>query len=164
MFRKYAVYNDDIPMNLKCLVSDHCSVIRYVKNLNDSVKYPILLEYILNSMSVAAVSVEVIMEEHNNLMFRPAFYLCLLVVQVFTMGLISNEVIIQSIMLTDALYESPWYDQNKYIQKLLLTVIIRCQRPLVLTIGPFQPMTLGSALAICKASYSYVSLMIRNYQ
>ncbi|XP_060533717.1 uncharacterized protein LOC132706404 [Cylas formicarius] len=174
------------------LIREHQRVTRFVGKLNDSIRYMILMEYLLNSISVAAASIQFIAFEQGfpispllylvyllvqifalgwttneiQIQFESGFpispFLCLvyLFVQTFVLGWSANEIQVQSLALGDALYDSPWHEQNDQAKRLILSMIMRSQRPLALTIGPFDTMTTASALRIMKASYSYVSLMI----
>ncbi|XP_060533957.1 odorant receptor 30a-like [Cylas formicarius] len=139
------------------LISQHHKIIRYVSDLNHSIRYVILLEYLLNSLNVAAVSYQVISDK---LAFSALFYFIYLFVQTFVLGWSANEVKVQSEALSDALYESLWYEQNGRVRRMILYMIVRSQKPLILTIGPFDTMTTTSAVRIMKASYSYISLMV----
>ncbi|XP_060534057.1 uncharacterized protein LOC132706626 [Cylas formicarius] len=162
-FSKLGLGREDTLTSLKHLVREHQKIIAFVIQLNASMKFLILLEYLLNSLNVAAVSVQFITYE-KKMLLMPCFYIFFLLVQVFTMGISANEIKAQSLALSDAIYSSPWQEQNESVKKILLIVIGRTQRPLMLTIGPFGPMVIDSALAICKASYSYVTLMMHNVQ
>ncbi|XP_060534052.1 odorant receptor 2a-like [Cylas formicarius] len=146
---------------LKSLVMEHQNVIEFVDKLNVSIRYLVLLEYLLNSLNVAAASVQLITYDKKMLLML-FFYVSFLLMQVFIMGISANEIKVQSITLSDALYSSPWHEQSEATKKVLLIMIARTQRPLMLTIGPFGPMAIESALAVCKASYSYVTLMMQN--
>ncbi|XP_060535435.1 odorant receptor 45b-like [Cylas formicarius] len=161
-FVKMASYNKDVFATLRSLIRKHLRTIEFVKELNDSIKYLILMEYLLNSLNVAAVSIQFITYDRK-MLASPIFYFSFLFVQTFVLGWSANELQVQSSALAEALYNSPWYEQNKKVKKALLTMLIRCQRPLTLTIGPFDAMTTQSALMIMKASYSYVTLMMNNY-
>ncbi|XP_060534061.1 uncharacterized protein LOC132706628 isoform X2 [Cylas formicarius] len=57
-FRRVGLRCDDALTNLKLLIVEHQGVIEFVKNLNESIRYLLLLEYLLNSLNVAAVSVQ----------------------------------------------------------------------------------------------------------
>ncbi|XP_060534055.1 uncharacterized protein LOC132706624 isoform X2 [Cylas formicarius] len=157
-FRKLGLRQKDALINLKVLIMEHQGIAEFVKNLNELIKSLLLLEYFLNSLNLAAVSVQFLTCDAGMLV-TPIFYLCFVLLQVFILGLTTDEIRVQSLALSDALYDGPWHYQNEEVKKMILIVLTRTQRPLELTIGPFNPMTMQSALAILKASYSYVTLM-----
>ncbi|XP_060534083.1 odorant receptor 2a-like [Cylas formicarius] len=146
-FRKLGLQRDDAFNDLKLLIDDHQTIIEFVKILNEFIKFLLLLEYFLNSLNVAAVSVQFLTQEAR-LLLIPAFYLCFVLVQVFILGLTTDEIKVQSLALSDALYASPWHQQSEEVKKMILTVLTRTQRPLELTVGPFNAMTMQSALAV----------------
>ncbi|XP_060533533.1 odorant receptor Or2-like isoform X2 [Cylas formicarius] len=158
-FRQMSRQEGDTLEHVRDLISQHQKVIRYVGQLNDSIRFVILMEYLLNSLNFAAVLVQFISFRHE-LEYSPLFYFFYLFVQTFFLGWSANEVKVQSEALSDALYESLWYEQNGRVKRMILYMILRSQKPLVLTIGPFDTMTTASAVRIMKASYSYVSLMV----
>ncbi|XP_060533393.1 odorant receptor 49b-like [Cylas formicarius] len=161
-FRKVDA-KEDVGLSLKHLIVQHQRVIGYVDDLNDLVKHIILFEYVFESLTVAAVSVQLATCEPK-LMPPTASYLCYLLLQILMLGWTTNEIKVQSLALSDGLYESPWYRQNESSKRVLLVMTRLTQKPLTLTIGPFGAMTMQSALAVIKGSYSYVTLMKNNYK
>ncbi|XP_060534042.1 uncharacterized protein LOC132706618 isoform X6 [Cylas formicarius] len=162
-FERWKGDGDCFSETLKDLVLQHQNVIRFITKLNGSIKYLIFMEFLLNSLNIAAVSIQFITFE-KTMLASPILFFGILFTQTFVLGWSANEIKVQSLMLADALYRSPWYEQNETVKKMVLTMIMRAQTPLVLTIGPFDAMTTQSALAIMKGSYSYVSVMLNNYQ
>ncbi|XP_060533528.1 odorant receptor 30a-like [Cylas formicarius] len=158
-FSKLNHRDSDVVSCLKMLVVDHQEVVGFVETMNGSVKYLILLEYLLNSLNFAVVSLQFISFE-TKLLPSPILFFYTLLVQTFVLGWSANEIQVQSLAIADALYESLWYEYTERAKKMLLIMMMRAQKPLALTIGPFDAMKTGSALAIMKASYSYVTVMI----
>ncbi|CAH1125930.1 unnamed protein product [Ceutorhynchus assimilis] len=153
-----AQYNEKISV-LKNLIEDHKYIIGFVEHLNDCTKYIILMEYCLNSLNIASVSLNIIKMELSlsEIVWRLSFVIQLCA-QVFILGWSCNEVKVQSETVADALYDSRWHLLNKEGKQLVQIMIARAQRPLTLTIGDFGPMTNDSSVLIVKAAYSYVSL------
>ncbi|XP_060532757.1 uncharacterized protein LOC132705849 isoform X2 [Cylas formicarius] len=83
-----------ISTRLVDLIRQHQRVIRFVKKLNESIRYMILMEYLLNSANVAAVSIQFIAFEQG-IPISPLLYLVYLLVQIFTLGWSANEIQIQ---------------------------------------------------------------------
>nr|XP_023021046.1 odorant receptor 30a-like [Leptinotarsa decemlineata] len=115
----------DVLRNLKRLILEHMEIIGCVKKLDDSTKYLLLLEFLMNSFQIAS-----------------------LLVQLLT-----------SLELSNALYESRWYEHSVAVKKCIHLMMLRSQRPLTLQIGPFYPMTMSTALSTVKAGYSYVTIL-----
>ncbi|XP_030750821.1 odorant receptor Or2-like [Sitophilus oryzae] len=79
--------------------------------------------------------------------------------QIFVLAYSTNEVKDQSLAIYSALWNSLWYNTDQSTKKSIIIMMAASQRPLLLTIGPFGPMTLDSAIAVMKAAYSYATLM-----
>nr|WJJ63324.1 odorant receptor 24 [Pachyrhinus yasumatsui] len=157
-------FDGNIVLTIKKFIRAHQELIRFVESLNEATKSVMLMEFLLNSVNVASVLIQIIrMQSFLELAF-PVFYFALLIMQVFVLGWTANDIKLQSLAIADAIYESPWYEQNEAAKKLLHIMLLRAQRPLVLTIGPFNPMTTETALMTMKASYSYVTLMMKSYE
>lgn len=54
----------------------------------------------------------------------------------------------QSSNISNAIYESNWMDQSEAIKRTLLIVLMRAQKPLSLTIGPFRTMNMEAGLMV----------------
>ncbi|XP_060518573.1 odorant receptor 30a-like [Cylas formicarius] len=153
--------SEDVFFRLKECVLEHQRVMGFIGKLNDSVKYVIFLEYVVNALTIATVSVQLIAFDPKQMTYSIPFF-GIVFSQSFVVGWSANEIKIQSSALADAIYKSGWYEQNVLVQKMLLTMMMKAHRPLVLTIGPFGPMTTQSAVAIVKGSYSYITVMMKN--
>lgn len=59
-----------------------------------------------------------------------------------------NFFVKQGLNIASASYELKWYDKNREFKKNLLLVIIRSQKPLVLSIGPLGPLTTETFVSV----------------
>nr|QNS36199.1 olfactory receptor 4a [Mythimna separata] len=69
-----------------------------------------------------------------------------------------------SSQIADAAYQSYWYESNLKVKKLILTIIIRAQRPSYLSALGFSELTLGSFSKIISSAWTYFSLLIQVYE
>ncbi|KAG5864323.1 hypothetical protein JTB14_014058 [Gonioctena quinquepunctata] len=60
----------------------------------------------------------------------------------------ANELKEQSVNISQAIYESNWYDIDLKLRRILHIVMIRAQRPLILSIGPFFTLTNETAVTV----------------
>nr|QWT83551.1 odorant receptor 52 [Eucryptorrhynchus scrobiculatus] len=88
----------------------------------------------------------------------------MILLQIFVLGWCANEICHESVGVANAICASDWYEQSEKVKKLLIIMIMRAQKPIGITAGPFFLMTTGSALMTLKFAYSYMSLMIQNYE
>ncbi|XP_050308551.1 odorant receptor 49b-like [Anthonomus grandis grandis] len=152
-----------ILVKVKQLVRKHQSIIRFVELLNDAIKNMIFLEFLINSVNVAAALLQVVTVRTNSEMAFSFFHLSLLVVQIFILSWSANDINIQSLDIANAVYESNWIDQSEEVKKIMYIMLMRAQKPLILTIGSFRVMNVESALITMKGAYTYASVMIQKY-
>ncbi|KAH1027629.1 hypothetical protein HUJ05_001105 [Dendroctonus ponderosae] len=143
---------------LKGLIHDLQYVVTFIKNFNKSTKYITMMEFIFSSLDMATVSVSLMKQQEYKSLWL-LFFIVLLFTQLFLIGWTSNE--IKSEAIGDALYQSKWYVLNKDGKQIILISIARARIPLMMTIGPFGPMTTNSILLVLKAAYSYINIMMR---
>ncbi|XP_045480669.1 odorant receptor 49b-like isoform X2 [Harmonia axyridis] len=67
----------------------------------------------------------------------------------------------ESVGISDAIYESEWYDADTEIRKTMLIMMRRSQRCLVLTVGKFEKVALKTVLRILKSIYTCMSILIQ---
>ncbi|XP_066149205.1 odorant receptor 10-like [Euwallacea fornicatus] len=156
----------DIKLVTVELVKDHQETIRFIKNLNDYSKYPLLLEFLLNSFNLATIlfqiSTSIFVVSYIDICFSFVF-LCFICLEIYALAWTANEIKLQSLSIGDAICDGPWYEHEERIKKLLVFIILRTQKPLRLTLGPFSPLTMDTIIWMLKASYSYFALMKRTY-
>ncbi|KAL0133977.1 hypothetical protein PUN28_001118 [Cardiocondyla obscurior] len=63
----------------------------------------------------------------------------------------------------DAIYESLWYNLPPSDSRIVLFMMLRCQKRLTITAGRFIDLTLEGFTSIMKASVSYVSVLNAMY-
>ncbi|XP_076258066.1 odorant receptor 67c-like [Rhynchophorus ferrugineus] len=148
---------------IKSLIQEHLFLIRYSEKLNDSVKYILLLEYVLNSVNVASIIFQILTIESLIDLLFPVVHSITITAEIFALAWTATELKEQSSMVSDAIYKSRWYNLERSTLRQLGIMMIRAQTPMVLTIGPFSPMTTNTAVAIMKAAYSYVMLVMNRY-
>ncbi|XP_060525853.1 odorant receptor 30a-like [Cylas formicarius] len=142
--------------DLKALCVEHQKLIEFVAIFNGAMRNIIFLEYTVSSLTFATVIFQITTGDQLVFSFTMLAYISL---QLLTFAWNSNEILIQSIELAKAIYESRWYDQSKSTKLLLYTMMMRCQKPLCLRIGLLGVMDLNAGLSRLKLGYSYTSVM-----
>nr|WJJ63330.1 odorant receptor 30 [Pachyrhinus yasumatsui] len=143
---------------LKSLLRKHQQLIRWVKDFDSSIKYLLLLEYSVSSMLLASTLIQLLLR--IKVLFNIPF-LILCIIQIYVLGWNANEIIIESSTeLCDSLYKCKWYEQSKEAKIIVHLMIIRSQRPLSLSIGPFGDMNLAAAISTTKLAYTFLSVFM----
>ncbi|XP_076258677.1 odorant receptor 10-like isoform X2 [Rhynchophorus ferrugineus] len=147
---------------LRTIIKKHQFVINYVEGINNAICYLLLAEFILNSVHLASVMVQILL--YSSTLTDYVFwssYSVLVITQLFTMTWHANEIQLKSLGIADALYESKWYDRKTSVKRTIMIVMMRSQKPIYIQIGTLFPMTLSCALTTIKAAYSYVTLILQ---
>ncbi|KAF7272175.1 odorant receptor 10-like [Rhynchophorus ferrugineus] len=151
--------NRNMNQYLKELIVEHKYIIRLTKAFSHSVRYITLMEYLLNSIAVAAVAIQLLsLKNHEDYMYLASFA-CTLYIHIFSLGWSANEVKVQSVNVADGINEMDWYDEDADFKRMIHMVMLRAQEPLIIEMGPFAAMTIDSALMSMKAAYSYLMVM-----
>lgn len=61
----------------------------------------------------------------------------------------SDEIFDESMAVSQAIFESEWYLYQVEIQKILLIVMMRCQKPLHMSIGSFYKIRIFLLEKVC---------------
>ncbi|XP_011870807.1 PREDICTED: odorant receptor 4-like [Vollenhovia emeryi] len=89
-------------------------------------------------------------------------YLCV-IVEIFILCFAGEYLSLKSKSISNAVYESLWYDLPPNQGKIVTLVIMRSQKQLMITAGRITTLSLESFTNIIKASASYVSVLHAMY-
>nr|QXE93244.1 odorant receptor 18 [Eucryptorrhynchus brandti] len=160
---EYRQRNDEVIAFIlfrKC-VNMHQDVIKYVNNFNNSMSMFMVYDFLQTSLQLTTIIVQFIMIPDLDRQTQ-GYFVCFLIVELYRLLLLyyyANEICILSESLPLSIWKSNWYEQSVEVQKMAKLMMLNCKIPLKLKIGPFGYMTLGSFIAILKASYSYMMLI-----
>ncbi|XP_060536155.1 odorant receptor 67c-like [Cylas formicarius] len=156
-FRNFDKVNrESAGMSLKRLCIKHQNLIQYVDSFNNSLRYVMLLEFSIASVMLAASLFQIF--AGKDVIFS-CIYVLMCSGQIIVLAWNSDEILAQSLELATALYESKWFDQTKRTIAFIEIMIIRCQKPLTLSVGPFGPLTVDVAASRFKLAYTYTTIM-----
>ncbi|CAH1155988.1 unnamed protein product [Phaedon cochleariae] len=65
----------------------------------------------------------------------------------------------ECLVIGNSIYKTEWHNLEVDIQKDLILVIMRCQKPAYIKAGPYATMTHRTILSILKTAYSVMSLL-----
>uniref|UniRef100_A0AAR5QI27 Odorant receptor n=1 Tax=Dendroctonus ponderosae TaxID=77166 RepID=A0AAR5QI27_DENPD len=142
------------------IYNKHLYIIDFVGELNVLMKYLIFVECTVISIIIASVLFQLIFVPTS--LAASTLYIavsCTVLSQIFVLSWISNEIEVESLSISDALFESRWYEQTQKVKKIIIIIMMRSRKPLRIMIGPFYPLTIHTALNSLRAAYSYVTLI-----
>ncbi|XP_060533764.1 odorant receptor 30a-like isoform X2 [Cylas formicarius] len=130
---------------LKLLCVKHQYLIRYINNVNGVFRSIVLIEYSISSVMLATSLLQVI--AGHNVTYN-ATHISVITSQLLLLAWSSDEIVVQSLELSSALYESKWYECERGSRILIGIMLMRCQKPLSIDIGSFGPMRIKSAMSV----------------
>ncbi|XP_060524005.1 uncharacterized protein LOC132700598 [Cylas formicarius] len=142
--------------SLKLLCVKHQRLIKYTIEFSESLKYIVLLDYSVSSVTFAVLILQIIGGKE---LVISGTILTFTTLQLMTFSWNCNEIIVQSTELTTALFKSNWYYQDRSAKVLIQIMMMRCQTPLCLRIGWLGVMDLDAGLSRLKLGYSYTSII-----
>ncbi|CAK1554513.1 unnamed protein product [Leptosia nina] len=92
-------------------------------------------------------------------MLSMTFYLLNMVGQVYIYCREGNELSLESEKVSSSAYEFPWYQCPLPVRRSALIMMTRCRRTAKLTAAGFTTLSLASFMGICKASYSFFTVL-----
>ncbi|XP_017779766.1 PREDICTED: putative odorant receptor 71a [Nicrophorus vespilloides] len=70
-----------------------------------------------------------------------------------------NEITLNAQYVMIGIYESDWFAANTSFKKSMIMNMRRLQKPIVLTIGKFYPLTLTALIAVIRCGFSYFTVL-----
>ncbi|XP_050503644.1 odorant receptor 30a-like [Diabrotica virgifera virgifera] len=141
-------------------IREHQQIIWFMNNMDNTFKRYIFVEYICTSFGLSVVVLQFLLEESIQMKIAAAGFFIVFASQSLIIYYHADIVAFEgSHGLVKAIFSSNWHILDVSAQKLLKFVILRAQKPLTLSIGPFRKVGVESMIALFKATYSYLSVM-----
>ncbi|KAH8238181.1 hypothetical protein KR032_000876 [Drosophila birchii] len=61
--------------------------------------------------------------------------------------------------LRAAVYSCNWLDQSVHFRRMIVLMLVRCQKPLILIAGVVVPVSMKTFLVVCKGTYTMLTLL-----
>ncbi|KAH1009000.1 hypothetical protein HUJ04_001429 [Dendroctonus ponderosae] len=155
----WPAYNIEDSFNdIKNIIVSHRRVIGFIRDVNKSIRYVVLVDVLLNSINIASLATYLTTARSGESLFSVS-YLLVQIMQVVVLGLLANEIKFQSQATANVLYNLNWHYLDTKNRKIFLMMLTQCQQIAVISIGPFGPMSINSVISVIKAAYSYMMVM-----
>ncbi|KAH1022883.1 hypothetical protein HUJ04_012200 [Dendroctonus ponderosae] len=104
---------------------------KFVHEVNLDIKYLILADCMVNSIIIAFLIVQVLFvtTSLSSLMFYVAVS-CTVLSQIFIISWFANEIEVMSTSISDALFESHWWEQTEKVKRVISIIMMRSRKPL----------------------------------
>nr|QXE93236.1 odorant receptor 10 [Eucryptorrhynchus brandti] len=154
----------DVLFTVKELICEHQLLIGFVESLNKRTNYVMLLEFVLNSVSLASVTIQLVVTDTASSIFSAGAIVTLILLQIFILAWSANEITLEGLSVADAISAGKWYEQIEEVNQLFKLMLLKAQKPIGIRVGPFFQMNTRTALMTLKIAYSYLSLMMQKYE
>ncbi|XP_060533083.1 odorant receptor 49b-like isoform X2 [Cylas formicarius] len=143
-FDEHSCETGPLAEGLKSLGIKHQNLIRYINRVNEAFKATVFLEYAVISVILGLVLLQVIAGMDASL---NGTFMFVVSSQLLLLAWTADEIVVQSMKLATALFESNWYVHDTELVGSIKFMIARCQKPLSIDIGPFGRMSILSAMS-----------------
>ncbi|XP_050508889.1 odorant receptor 67c-like [Diabrotica virgifera virgifera] len=138
----------------------HIAIIRYTKEVFGHFDLLLIVHVSLTSLIMGVLCFQMVFEENASDKLRYFLHLAGWVAVLFLTCYYGQLILTQSGLIGNAVYNSKWYNCPPALQKSVLLMILRSQRPLQLTAASISTLSLQTFLSIIKAAYSFFTLLL----
>nr|AUF73026.1 odorant receptor [Anoplophora chinensis] len=148
---------------IRYCVLEHLKIIQITNTLNNCLRNVTLLEFIVLSAQIALIAFEGFTSQSANTVVVCIVHVLMLLVHMLLFYWHADEIRHESMAISEALYETDWYEYSRSTSSTIHIMMMRSQRPLSLSVGPFGEMSLTMALKILKGVYTYMTFLQHSY-
>nr|QJX74300.1 odorant receptor 20 [Ceracris kiangsu] len=141
-------------------VDHHKAAIQLVGDLESLANIVILTQF-MGATIMICVTLFLITtsKQHFAALVKLQGYLVVVVYEIFMYCWFGDDVMYQNSRLATSVYTCGWPGAPQKLQKALIIILMRAQRPLGVTAGKFYYVSRGAFVSLMKASYSYYALL-----
>ncbi|EZA57551.1 hypothetical protein X777_02089 [Ooceraea biroi] len=161
-------YNPSTSLNvIKRFIDRHQKTIILSEHIENLFTYIALMQLLWNTLVICCTGFVIIItigtNEGATASIKSVSFYIAITLEVFILCFAGEFLSAKSKSISDAVYESLWYDMPPTDSRILLFIIIRSQKRLTITAGKVVDLTLEGFTSIMKASASYVSVLNAMY-
>ncbi|KAL0111081.1 hypothetical protein PUN28_012802 [Cardiocondyla obscurior] len=152
---------------IKNLICKHQKIITLSEHIEHLYTYIALMQLLWNTLVICCTGFVIVItigtDDSGTTSIKSVSFYIAITLEVFILCFAGEFLSAKSRSISDAIYESLWYDMPPTSSRILLFVILRSQKRLTITAGKVVDLTLEGFTSIMKASASYVSVLNAMY-
>ncbi|CAG4991786.1 unnamed protein product [Colias eurytheme] len=149
-----------VSSRMRACVVEHQAILQTVEQLQGCFSEPTFAQFTVSLVIICVTAFQLAFQTGKFVrMLSMTFYLMNMVGQVFIYCYEGNELTVESEQVCGAVYQFPWYSCSAALRRSALVVMTRCRRVASLTAAGFTTLSLASFVSICKASYSFFTVL-----
>ncbi|XP_017958915.1 odorant receptor 43a [Drosophila navojoa] len=137
----------------------HITIASYVRNLTALIAYIIGAEALIFGGIICSLLFCLNIITSQTQMISIIMYILTMLYVLYTYYNRANDLMIESVRVSQAVYNVPWLECGMGFRRTLLIFLMQTQRPLVIKAGHVYPMTLAMFQSLLNASYSYFTML-----
>uniref|UniRef100_A0A182QFE2 Uncharacterized protein n=1 Tax=Anopheles farauti TaxID=69004 RepID=A0A182QFE2_9DIPT len=154
------VSSKDQHARLKKIILKHKFNLSLIDQLEDGFSFYLMVQFLTSSIVVCVVLYELtIVFGWNEDTIKMLTYLPGAILQLFLFCWYAQNITEEARLVSDHIYNIPWYLSEPALQKSILTFMVKAQKPAGVTASKFYMVTLQSFQRITSTSYSYFTLL-----
>uniref|UniRef100_A0A182PUY6 Uncharacterized protein n=1 Tax=Anopheles epiroticus TaxID=199890 RepID=A0A182PUY6_9DIPT len=150
----------ELHAKLKRIILKHKTNLSLIDQLEDGFSFYLMIQFLTSSIVVCVVLYELtIVFGWNEDTLKTLTYLPGAILQLFLFCWHAQNITEEARLVSDHIYNIPWYLGDIALQKTILTFMVKAQKPTGVTASKFYMVTLQSFQRITSTSYSYFTLL-----
>uniref|UniRef100_UPI0032E938B2 OR28 n=1 Tax=Anopheles gambiae TaxID=7165 RepID=UPI0032E938B2 len=150
----------ELQAKLKQIILKHKTNLSLIEQLEDGFSFFLMAQFLTSSILVCVVLYELTMVfGWNEDTFKTVTYLPGAILQLFLFCWYAQQITEEARLVSDHIYNIPWYLADPKLQKDILTFMVKAQKPTGVTASKFYMVTLQTFQRISSTSYSYFTLL-----
>ncbi|KAF5308136.1 hypothetical protein FQR65_LT06315 [Abscondita terminalis] len=150
---------------VKKIVSYHVTIYNISKDIDEAFRYCYLLCFVIITIILCFTVYDIVFASTATISYLlQIVYTFILIFTILTICYHGNQVTVKSLEVADTCYELNFIGSDIRLQKILIILMQRSQRPIIMRIGKFAPLSFATAVGILKAAYSYLMLLQNMYE
>ncbi|XP_041980999.1 putative odorant receptor 85d [Aricia agestis] len=150
--------NEENSYLLNNIVKKHQHILHLAKKLEKIFEGPNLFNVLIGSLEICALGFNVVMGDWAQLP-GVMLFLSSVLVQILMISVFGEKLMQESMKIGDAAFLSQWYKMDRRSRRTILLLIVRAQRPCVLTAYNYCVISYQSFTKIISTSWSYFTLL-----
>ncbi|XP_011694674.1 PREDICTED: odorant receptor 82a-like [Wasmannia auropunctata] len=152
---------------IKDLICKHQKIITLSENIENLYTNIALIQVLWNTLVMCCTGFVIVIvlsngKDTTNLIKSVSYY-TVIILEVFVYCFAGEFLSAKSNSIGDAVYKSLWYNMSPSDSRIILFMILRCQKRLTITAGRVIDLTLEGFTNIMKATVSYISVLNAMY-
>ncbi|XP_016970113.1 putative odorant receptor 19b [Drosophila rhopaloa] len=141
-------------------IQDHQIIVHLLKSLERSLSMTCFLQFFCTACAQCTICYFLLFESVGVMRFTNMFFLLVaFTTETLLLCYIAEILCQEGEDLLAAVYSCNWLDQSAHFRRLLLQMLLRCQKPMILVSGVIVPISMKTFVAVVKGAYTMLTLL-----